>query len=256
MQQPDAQVCWFIEALWVDGHQKSLAADVLSGISFFLKRKRVLCGGWHLLTTWQRREGTCQARPLPLFVVHGMTGLAVARQRLDFALITLLAFSALLRTSEMLQLRREDIFIYHGQISIFLSHSQSGSRFGVQEAVTIQEPVLASVFAKYVNSLGLGQQFFREAAWKYRTLFQEYLVCLGFQAKHFQPYGLRRGGATHRFSSDANLQSLLVLGRWRQLQTAKIYIKPAQEQVERMIFAEGQQNNLARFSTWLSRLAQ
>ena len=43
----------------------------------------------------------------------------------------------------------------------------------------------------------------------------------------FQPYSLRRGGATWHFAAGKSLDATIVRGRWQSSKTARIYIEDA-----------------------------
>ena len=50
---------------------------------------------------------------------------------------------------------------------------------------------------------------------------------LGFSHSRLTPYCLRRGGATHLFSSTFSFDRVTVIGRWSQVRTARIYVNEA-----------------------------
>ena len=58
----------------------------------------------------------------------------------------------------------------------------------------------------------------------FRKWFSFALAHLHVSHMGFMPYSVRRGGATHAFSSCHNLGQILMQGRWEDWKTARIYI--------------------------------
>ena len=63
-----------------------------------------------------------------------------------------------------------------------------------------------------------------------------HIVChFRFQDWKFQPYSLRRGGATHLFRQTGNMHRTLLTGRWKHLATAKLYIQAARAALNELL---------------------
>jgi len=61
----DQQVSEYLETLWETGAERNAAGFTLSGLQFFLRRRRFLHNSWRLLRVWQRLEHPSRAPPLP-----------------------------------------------------------------------------------------------------------------------------------------------------------------------------------------------
>ena len=55
--------------------------------------------------------------------------------------------------------------------------------------------------------------------------FKAAAASLGLQAEHFTLHSLRHGGATHDYVRAVPIEDILLRGRWRSNNTARIYIQ-------------------------------
>ena len=62
----------------------------------------------------------------------------------------------------------------------------------------------------------------------FRDQFHAALKALDLEELGFQPYSLRRGGATHSFMTSLALDKVILRGRWRSLAVARIYLEDGQ----------------------------
>ena len=86
-----------------------------------------------------------------------------------------------------------------GGALIVLPLTKSGQRRGGPETVLIHDPQAVQLL--------------------WMALAQLHVAHMGFM-----PYSVRRGGATHAFSSCHNLGQILLQGRWEDPKSARIYI--------------------------------
>ena len=105
------QACDFLEWFWESGAPRADAADFLSGSQHLLLTRKRFAGAWRLLTAWQRAEIPARAPPMPVEVIIALAGVACERKRWDFVAALLVGFHGLLRTTEMLTIRRADLVV-------------------------------------------------------------------------------------------------------------------------------------------------
>ena len=105
LEMLDRQLMEFIEWLWDQGFGKADAGYVLSGVQHILQVKRCFFGSWGLFKVWSRLELPVRAPPMPVKVAFGLAGACVAIEKYDMAILMIIAFAGMLRTTEFLTLR-------------------------------------------------------------------------------------------------------------------------------------------------------
>ena len=133
LEELDGQVCEWIEHLWAQGLDKNYAGFTLSGLQFALRRKRILQSGWRLLKAWQHVELPARAAPMPAEVLHAAVFTAITWDRLDLALLMMVAFSGFLRSMEFMSLQPWQIQLdgLTHSVVVTLPLTKSGQRKGV-----------------------------------------------------------------------------------------------------------------------------
>ena len=71
------------------------------------------------------------------------------------------------------------------------------------------------------------EQVVGRSGYLFRKLFRLGLETLQLSAAGYKPHSMRRGGATHHFHRSGSLDRTAVRGRWRHVETARIYIDEA-----------------------------
>ena len=100
----------FLEHLWASGQGRAHGSDCVAGLQDMDPKLRgQLPGSWRLLQTWAINEIPNRAPPLPEHVVHAMCGWSVLKGHYSFAISLLLGFYGMLRTGELLEVRRKDL---------------------------------------------------------------------------------------------------------------------------------------------------
>ena len=145
------------------------------------------------------------------------------------AFLILLGFDSFLRTGELLSLIIADVVIDEGETGIVkLAHTKTGQRTAAYEATTISDPLCAQLFRVFLSELPPSTRsqnyIFLPKAHVFHTLFKEGLTWLGLEKYGFQPYSLRRGGATAYFRATRNMEATLDRGRWASARVARIYV--------------------------------
>ena len=217
----------WVESQWEEGTPLGVVGDALSGLHFFMPQaKGWLKGAWRMYRTWRRVEVPQRAPPLPREICAALVGLFMELNQVTFAFLLSLGFHAYLRTGELLKLQNKDFQASHGQGVVTIRASKTGLRFNIDEAVSIYDQTVLALWEMH-------QRFNREplalvwqqGAKSFRELFQDGLRCLFFDCCGFQPYSLRRGGATCHFGAKRSLDGILLRGRWRSLGVARLYLQ-------------------------------
>ena len=222
----DPLVCEYIEHLWFSGEGKALASDTVASLQDFDAHiKGRLPGAWRLLKTWALNEVPNRAPPFPDYVVHAMCGWACLHQHFSFAVSLLVGFYGMLRTGELLNVKRKDFATETAQRKVLLSlgMTKGGKRAGAAESVVLGFDQVVSVL-KHWMSLAPMHHTLTPAPHKWRALFTECLEKMKITGFGFRPYSLRRGGATYWFAQHHSLDKLLLDGRWQAAKTARLYV--------------------------------
>ena len=221
----DSQVGSFIESLWEEGGTKGTAGCCCSGIQHLLLTKRILPGAWSLLSTWGRLEIPARAPPMPWLVLRALVGVAKMQKRHALAAALLLAYHGFLRVTELLTIQKCHLTLSpQGGGVLCLPWTKSGQRRGAQELISITCPVITARLSEIVWQLHPLDRLVTFSAPQYRDWFRKCMDLLGLSNLKFQPYSIRRGGATHWYMESQSLESTLYRGRWSALSTGRIYI--------------------------------
>ena len=234
-EQLDQQICSFIEYLWADGASKRYACDVLSGAQHFLMTRRKFAGGWQLLTTWSRLELPSRAPPISEFIVQAIIGMALEQNRIDFSALLALAFHGCLRTGEMFAVQYSHIGLaadFTGTLA--LPWSKIGQQKGAQETVSILIPAVGFLLFRAAQNHPVNLHILRSSPSSFRAFYAHCLDCLGLSACNYAFYSLRRGGATHLYQLQWQVQDIMIRGRWSDIRTCKIYIQDGVAQLSSM----------------------
>jgi hypothetical protein len=219
----DIQAACWLETLWADGGQKTLAADSLSAIQHFLGSKRRLQGSWALLATWHRLEPAVQAPPLPKVLLFALCDLAREQNLPELVGYLLISFHCYLRPLELLQVRGTDIWIDRSSSSATVTLMQTKtSRSRGPETITLEDPAVIYWLRRLApksKELLLNVQPPHLRKW-----FMESLCRMGVKER-FLLYSLRRGGATADFLQHHDAARCLLRGRWKDIRTFSLYLR-------------------------------
>ena len=222
----DGVVSEYIEHLWSSGEGRALAADTLASIQDTQPQmKGRLQGSWRLLKTWNVNEIPCRAPPMPLDVLESLVGYFTFKKLPLVALSLLLGFHGLLRTGEILGLKRSHFQVHadSGTVLVSLGLTKGGKRQGAAESVSLRVADITRRVQQWLSTPSAPTALISSPA-QWRKLFNEALETLEFTSFQFRPYSLRRGGATFLFRQQGNLDRLLIHGRWQSTKTARLYI--------------------------------
>ncbi len=222
----DVFVCEYIEHLWSSGAGRALASDTVAGLQDCSPKLRgSLPGSWRLLKTWSINEVPNRAPPMPEHVLHAMCDWAIFHQQFGFALSLLVGFYGMLRTGELLGVRRKDFCSEPNSRTVLLNLglTKGGKRAGAAESIILGHDVVVLPLQRWMR-LAKSIQPLTQAPGAWRGMFSSCLSSLKIDGFGFRPYSLRRGGATWWFGKHHNLDRILIQGRWQAAKTARTYI--------------------------------
>ena len=106
----------YLEYLWSHGEGRALASDTIAGLQDADPRlKGQLPLTWRLLKVWHTHEIPNRAPPMPEVVLQAMVGYCVFHGNTLFALSLLVAFYGMMRTGEVIGLRRSQVEVQKAQ---------------------------------------------------------------------------------------------------------------------------------------------
>ena len=243
----DQLVADYAEVLWEEGESQYMYSDTICALVHHLKfLKRQMIQSWDLLSTWQLHELPTRATPFSLDVVLAMAGAALQRGWLDMAVGLLLAFQALLRTGELLNLTCGDFQFGKVNCVVFLGLTKGGRRRNESESVVVCDDALISLLRLITEPKQRGERLV-PAPTTFRRRFDTLLRDVGLQDKGYKPYSLRRGGATHTWLVSGNMALTTRRGRWQNQSTCKIYVQEAATLATELTFSPSQMRRIGRF---------
>ena len=241
----------WIEAEWMRGTPLGTIGDALSGLHFFLPGlKGFLRGSWKLYKTWRRVEVPQRSPPMPPQVCKALVGLFVELNQVTMATLIALGYHAYLRTGEMLKLQNQDVQFegQHGVVTI--RASKAGIRFNIDEAVSLYDPTVARLWKLHLLvNREPSALVWSHGAKHFRDLFHQGLHCLHLEKSGFQPYSLRRGGATSHFAAKRSLDGILLRGRWRSMAVARLYLQDGLANLHQLQFSNPARVAISHFSS-------
>ena len=165
-------------------------------------------------------------------------------------------FSGILRTGEAVSLRRSHIAVSPVKAVFTFENSKGKSRFGDVEGSEADDPEFLLHLEAYLNQLQASDLLLRRSAVEFRAVFKRAMTELGLQEFGFQPYSLRRGGATADFLRHGKMDVTADKGRWKDRRTARIYVNTAVAARTELRFRADQERKLQEFAQVLTHVSQ
>jgi integrase len=239
----DAMVQDFLEYLWETGASKGTAGDALSALQHFCPALRHhLNGSWRLYSAWTRAEIPLRAPPLTADYTLVLAGKALRLEQPRIAVALMVGFQCLLRTGELLGLSKRDCLFQNNGVVLNLGLTKSGQRRVECETVVLDDHRLTACLHRLLRPLHPDARLVNVSGPAFRTIFRQ-LVADAQLPLPFKPYSLRRGGATHHYTSARNLGAVTVRGRWSSQSTARIYISEATAELGKHEFVLNQRHH-------------
>jgi integrase len=164
----------------------------------------------------------------------GAAGWCFKQGDVSMGLSLLVSFQCLLRTVELFLLQKQHIVVASDRRSAVLSlgYTKSGKRIGETEHVTLDDTRLVRLLSEHLGDKEPHYLLIGRSPSQWRSRFNKVMGIFSIHKKaNFKPYSLRRGGATHLYSTTLNLSLLTTRGRWASAPTARLYVDEATVQL-------------------------
>ncbi|CAE7232215.1 unnamed protein product [Symbiodinium sp. CCMP2592] len=254
MLELDEELAEYINHLYQEGDPLSLAGWTVSGLKRFHPRCRP-----HLLTAqvflrnWQRVHLPRRTNPMSWLGAKAMASAACQANRPDLALVILLGFAFFLRTMELLAMQVSHVRLFPENGTIIVAILNSKTSRGLQQSLSLHEPALVKVIAFLLSRARPSRLLYEPSVAVFRREFASLVTFVGLDPALFLPYSLRRGGATQFYQRTQSLGRTMVQGRWKDAQTARIYIDDARATLIQFLLpppAAALQHRLSSFWRW------
>ena len=216
----------YVEFLWANGEGRALAADTIAALQDREPQIRgSLQGTWRLLKTWNTTELPNRAPPMPMEILEAMVGHALFNNRPLFALSLLLGFHGLLRTGELLGLKKSSFSVTEDRSALLISLglTKGGKRQGAAESVKVTLVDAIRRVDHWLQSPRSNPSL-TGTPHQWRKTFTQTLEALNLSDLNLRPYSLRRGGATFQFRQHGSMDRLMIAGRWLAVKSARLYV--------------------------------
>jgi hypothetical protein len=248
VEATDTAISDCLESMWEDGSPMGAAGDLISGMSHFTPSLgKGLTESWRLFKVWQQNEMPNRAPPVWLQLVQALMGYALGNKDMAMACWIGMAFQNLLRTGEATSLRLQnfDFGLRGSAFPVNLGETKGGKRRGVSnERVLSRDPVLLNLLLKRFEKAGLATPLLPRTDPEMRREFKTLLKRCSLEGAGYQPYSLRRGGATHLHRITGNMSLVCERGRWSSVNTARIYAQEADAMLASTTVTRRQQANV------------
>ena len=221
----------YMVTLYLDGQSRRSAAETLNVVvQKFGWLRSSLAAPWSVLKTWDMLEPVTHHPPMPVQVLYALAGTAMAWQWPHFAALLVLGFFGLLRPSELIGLRRQDLSLpqdHWGDNVIYVRVSQPKTRFRAAAAqhVRLDEAGIAGWVQTIFGSMPMWRKLWCGSLASFKTRLdlvqREVLTTVAFL-----PSSLRPGGATYLFRLwSEDLIRVQWRGRWKSFRMLETYVQ-------------------------------
>ena len=167
-----------------------------------------------------------RAHPVSTQMVFAISGLCWHFGLLESCCLIPVGYCCMLRTAELLDLRKSHVSFSQGKASLILS-GKTGTRTGALESTVCDDAVALKLLAMLCLSKPGPEKLLNMSSYRFRRQWRWAIEQLGLALKDYQPYGLRRGGACEDFALHGDGARLCLRGRWSSVRTAKVYAEEA-----------------------------
>ena len=221
----DRLASMYVEELWEDGDSRYLAQDVLSSLQHHEPQlKRRLLQSWRLIKAWQKHEIPSRAPPLTVSTLFVLAGW-LQKHLPEVALGVVVAYYALLRTGELLQIKNKDVICSQDFVVIHLGPTKMAVRNAATESTSFSHEKISIMLQAWKSVTAPDSLLIDMSASAFRQWFARGLQATGLDATPYKPYSLRRGGATQVFLETRSYSSVCQRGRWASERTCRTYIQ-------------------------------
>ena len=211
------------------GVGKAAAVAAFYGVNMLLPgSKRAMPVSRQCLAGFVRTHPSVSYPPLAWGVTCVIAVWMARRGRLRHAAALLLAFDCLLRSGELLRLRREDVVAagdarvgseYTG-VYLRLAHTKTGA----DQSVDVRDEAVRELLLVLVRRTRPRARIFPFSSASLLSLLHAACRSLGLGGA-VVVHSARHGGATRLFLQGASLETIMARGRWRSAESARRYIQ-------------------------------
>lgn len=257
----DAEVAEYINHLYQEDEAISRAGWLLSGLKRLYPRvRRELAISQQWYNNWCRSHTPHRATPLTWQITQAFIGLCLEQRWFRLALLLLTGFIFFLRLGEILALEFEDFAIHRGESTVLIRIAASKTSPLAQQSLVHEDATLASLVSHILRLLPSAGRVWLFSATYFRTCFKAFNDFFNLGPYNFVPYSIRRGGATYFYILFGSLDRVVTRGRWKDVNTARIYLDDARATFIRMQLPLPTQTLLSRFRRslllWIDRSAR
>ena len=202
---------------------------------------------------WGKCELPARASPLNTFFLAALAGNAVALNDRRLAVSLLLGFHCMLRTGELLKIRKMDLSFMeqHSRGIVVLHETKSGQRTASSETVVIFDAFLVRMLAIVCRDLPPADFLMGCSPAVFRVKFARLVHEAGLPKCNWKRCSLRRGGATTDFLHNGQLDRTMVRGRWASAKTARLYIDDAVSMQAQLVVTCQQNRTMTKWAAWV-----
>ena len=216
--------------MYVTKCSRRAAAETLNALAqTFGWLRSLLAGPWSLIRTWEGLEPVQHHPPLPLAVVRALVTTALLWQWPRMAVMLALGFFGLLRPSELIGLRRQDVSLPGDHLEgdviyVRVNQPKTRNKAALCQYVRIDEDGVPGWVLRHVETVPMWRRLWNGSWAAFKARF-DLLQAEVLRRTVFLPSSLRPGGATYLFRKwDENLSKLQWRGRWRSARMLEIYV--------------------------------
>ena len=114
---------------------------------------------------------------------------------------------------------------------VHLPLTKTGVRKGFSESVCVDDQYLVKAVHRLLHSVDDHKLFCTFTYAKLNQWFHDSLQAYGLEHLQLKLHSVRRGGATENFRLFRSLDKTVILGRWKDVSTAKIYLNEGLQQL-------------------------
>lgn len=219
----------YFHYLFDAGAGKSQAQMTLFGLVMYLPRLRhrfPLCAV--ALRGWNKVAPSVSYPPLTLELTCALSATAALSGEWRAGVAIYLAFHGLLRISEFLSLKTQDVAVSGdlrlGLVAKHVSLRLRTTKTGPNQFVTLHDPAVLKLLDFVLDRTPPGGTLFPYSPHVFRRLFKSFCSTLGLSAGYV-PHSLRHGGATFLHLKGTPIEDILLRGRWSSNKSARRYIQ-------------------------------
>jgi integrase len=228
----DKSLCDYVTLLFLSDVSMSYAHQTVFGLIHFVPE---LGGELHrtrrALKGWKKKHKTRSHPPLSWELVCMLAVQMSAVGWYEEALATLVSYDGYFRTaSELLQLKVRNF--HHIVVRRDMSHNNyvcrlARTKTGRNKLVTLTMPDIGAALLSFIRVRGLSpsDRIFNFPAARYRHRFKLSCEMLGWQSVRFVPHSMRHGHASDDFIEGIPIETIMVRGRWKSIESTRHYIQ-------------------------------